>query len=106
MDSNVLRGWPPDRYVSIVRSMKVSRSRFRLCLFGFAPSREPGFLAPIVRTGFQFVVLTRVAIEMNNFLRFVACFRHGVAPSGTALTAPAFWTHDAEASASSDVSAS
>jgi hypothetical protein len=58
-----------------------------------------------VRTRFQFIVLTLVAIEMENRLR-VFRLRHGVVTSGIALAAPAFWTRDAEASASSDASAS
>ena len=37
--------------------------------FFLAPSREPAFLVAEVRTGFQFVVLTLVAVEVQDFLR-------------------------------------
>src|ERR1700722_2195042 len=49
--------------------MSASIDRFRLCLFGFAPSREALLLAPIVRVSFQFVVLAGVAVEENDLLR-------------------------------------
>src|SRR5260370_10120855 len=58
-----------------------------------------------MRTGFQFIVLTLVAIEENDLLRIFG-LRHGVLTSGKALAARAFWTGDAEAPASSDASAS
>jgi hypothetical protein len=80
---------------------------FRLGLFGLAPSREACFLTPKVRTGFQFVVLTGVAVEEDNRLR-VFVLRHGVLPSALSATsiALAFWLSGAEAPASSVASAS
>jgi len=71
----------------------------------FAPSREALLLRPIVRTRFQFVVLTRVAIEVENFLR-VFDFRHNASPSESSDATEPAWNCDAEASASSDASAS
>src|ERR1700730_17393575 len=47
----------------------VSLSGFRFCLFGLAPTSEARFPASEVRTGFQFVVLTGVAVEENDLLR-------------------------------------
>jgi hypothetical protein len=85
--------------------MNVSLGRFRLHLFGLAPSCETLLLRSVVRTRFQFVVLTLVAVEENDLLR-VFGLRHGVVTSGIALTARAFWRRDAEAPASSDASAS
>src|SRR6266851_7729360 len=86
-------------------NINASLGSFRLRLFGLAPSREPRLLASIVRTRFQFVVLTLVAVEENDLL-CVFDLRHGVWTSGIALAAAAFWTRDAEASASSVASAS
>src|SRR6266849_1684594 len=86
--------------------MNASFAAFRLCLFGFAPSRKALLLRSIVWTRFQFIVLTLVAVEENNLLRIFG-LRHGVLTSGIALAARAFWTRDAEeAPASSDASAS
>ncbi len=79
---------------------------FRLCSFGLAPTREARFLAPKVRARFQFVVLAGIAVEKDDGLR-VLCLRHGVSLSEIlGSIEPAFWPHDAEASASSDASAS
>jgi len=79
-----------------------------LLSFGFAPTCESRFLATVVRTRLQFVVLTGVAIEKDDLLFGFTDFRHGVWPSisGARLIALAFWPHDAEASASSGASAS
>jgi hypothetical protein len=85
--------------------MNASLGGFRLRFFGLSPSREPLLLASEMRTCFQFVVFAGVAVEVNDFLRMFG-LRHGVATSGIALAARAFWTGDAEASASSVASAS
>jgi hypothetical protein len=85
--------------------MSASLNRPRLCLFGLPPSREALLLRPIVRTRFQLIVPTLVAVEENDLLLGFAFFRHGVSTSGIALAARAFWTGDAEAPASSDASA-
>src|ERR1700680_355911 len=85
--------------------MNASLDNFRLCLFGLTPSREPRLLASVVWTRFQFIGLAGVAVEENDLLRMLR-FRHGVWTSGIALAARAFWMRDAEASASSDASAS
>jgi hypothetical protein len=87
---------------------KASLDSLFFCFLDLAPSREALLLAPEMRASFQFVVLTGIAVEENDLLLGFADFRHGVSPSvlGATLTALAFWTHDAEASASSDASAS
>src|SRR5216683_2258727 len=82
-----------------------SFSSFCFYCLGFASSCEALLLRSIVRTRFQFVVLTLVAVEENDLLRIFG-LRHGVWTSEIALAARAFWTHDAEAPASSDASAS
>jgi hypothetical protein len=80
----------------------------RLRLFGFTPTCKARLLAPVVRTGFQFIVLTSVAVEENDLLcGLMLRLRHGVWPSGIlGSIEPAFWPRDAEVSASSDASAS
>jgi hypothetical protein len=53
-----------------------------LCCCGFfslAPARQPAFLVPVVRTGFQFVVLTGVAEEVEDRL---SIFGHDLLLSG------------------------
>jgi hypothetical protein len=56
---------------------------------------------------FQMVVGARAAEEMNDLLFSFTDFRHSVSPSGISDSVePACWMHDAEASASSDASAS
>jgi hypothetical protein len=85
--------------------MGASLGGFRFGLFSLSPSGETLLLTSIVRTRLQFIVFARVAVEENDFLR-VFGLRHVVWTSGIALAARAFWTHDAEAPASSDASAS
>lgn len=53
------------------------------CLFSFPPTRESLLLVSIVRTRFQFVVLTLVAVEVNDLLGSIAFFGHTASPSGT-----------------------
>jgi hypothetical protein len=53
----------------------------------------------------EVIFCARAAEEHDDLLR-VSALRHGVLTLGKALAAPAFWTHDAGASASSDASAS
>jgi hypothetical protein len=60
----------------------------------------------VMRMGFQMIFSAWTTEEVNDFLFGFAFFRHGVWTSGKALAAPAFWTDDAEASASSVASAS
>jgi hypothetical protein len=74
--------------------------------FSLTPSCEARLLASEVWTGFQFVVLTGVAVEKDNRLSMLI-LRHGVLPLAlnATLTALVFWS-DAEASASSVASAS
>src|ERR1700731_3412523 len=80
----------------------------RFCIFGFAPSGEPLLLRSVVRTRFQFIVFALVAVEEQNLLRgLVLGLRHSVSLSEiSGSIEPACWTRDAEASASSDASAS
>jgi hypothetical protein len=61
-----------------------------------------------VGTRFQFIVFARTAVEHDYFLRVLGlCLRHTASISGIAGSSePAFWSRDAEASASSDASAS
>jgi hypothetical protein len=74
---------------------KMGDSLRRFRLFGFTSSGESLLLAPIVRARFQFIVLTGIAVEVNDFLRMLG-LRHGVWTSGIAVTALAFWTRDAK----------
>src|SRR5229473_3866544 len=63
--------------------MNASLGSFRLCLFGLPPSCEALLLRSVMRTGFQFIVLTLVAVEENDLL-CVFGLRHGVWTSGIA----------------------
>ena len=75
--------------------------------FGLAPRRELALLGREMRAGFQLVVFAGETVEENDLLRVLMFgLRHGAVTSGIALAARAFWTGDAEASASSVVSAS
>jgi hypothetical protein len=86
--------------------INASLDSFRFCLFGLAPTCETRLLASEVWAGFQFVVLTGVAVEKDDRLR-VFVLRHGVSLAGIlGSIEPAFWPHDAETFASSDASAS
>lgn len=97
-------GTTPPRSES--QDASVSLGSFHPCFFGLPSSSEALLLTPIVRAGFQFVVLTCVAVEKDDFLRMLR-LRHGVSPLGIlGSIEPAFWPQDAEASASSDASAS
>jgi hypothetical protein len=62
------------------------------------------FHRAVVRVSLEMILSARPAEEHDDFLR-ISALRHGVVTSGIAVTALAFWTHDAEASASSDASA-
>ena len=84
--------------------MGASLGSFRF--FGIAPSCEARFLTPVVWACFQFIVLTGVTVEEDDFFLGFADLRHGVVTSGKAIAARAFWTGDAEAPASSVASAS
>jgi hypothetical protein len=88
--------------------MLASLDSFRLSFFGLAPSREARFLTAEMRAGFQFVVLTTVAVEIDDLFLCFADFRHGVLPSVLSATSVAwvFWLSGAEAPASRVASAS
>ncbi len=47
---------------------RASLGGFRLGLFGLAASGEALLLAPIMRISLQFIVLTGVAVEVDDFL--------------------------------------
>ena len=72
---------------------------FRRC--GLAERGAP-FLGAVVSMRFQMVFGAWTTKEVNDFRLLI----HGVATSGIELAVRAFWTHDAEASASSVASAS
>jgi hypothetical protein len=60
----------------------LSRGPFLAFRFGLAPRREFALLRSEVRTGFQFVCLTDMAIEVNDFFLGLAFFRHKTASQG------------------------
>jgi hypothetical protein len=72
----------------------------------FAPTRESLFLRSIVRTRFQFIRLTLVAVEVNDLLGFIPFFGHSASPSETIRVASVYWLANAEAPASQVASAS
>jgi hypothetical protein len=84
--------------------MSTSLDGFRFCLFGLSPSRKALLLRPIMRTRFQFIVLTLVAVEVQDRL-CVLGLRHGASPVEIVLAGAAYEPY-AGASASSDSSAS
>jgi hypothetical protein len=75
-------------------------------LFRFATPSESLLLRPIVRTRFQFVVLTLEAVEVNDLLSGLSCFGHSASPSETIRVALVCWLATAEAPASQVASAS
>src|SRR6266436_5334793 len=70
-----------------------------------APLRGAAFHRTIMRMGLEMIFSARPTVEHDDPLR-VSALRHGLWTLGIALAAQAFWTRDAEASASSDASAS
>ena len=60
--------------------MSASLSKLHDCLFRLAPSGESLLLRSIVRTRFQFLVLTGVAVEVQDFLLGFRDFRHMLSP--------------------------
>jgi hypothetical protein len=51
-----------------------------ILIFGLSPASESLSLVPIVRTRFQFVSATFVAVEMNDLLSLIAFFGHSASP--------------------------
>ena len=75
--------------------------------FDLPPFGKRRFLRPVVWARFQFVVFTGVALKVDDLLFGLADFRHSASPAEISDSVePACWTRDAEASASSNASAS
>lgn len=77
-----------------------------LCIYCSLSPRESLSLGSIVRTRFQFIRLTLVAVEVNDLLGLIAFFGHSASPSETFRIELAFWLANAEAPASQVASAS
>jgi hypothetical protein len=76
-------------------------------LNGVSALSSPSFHCTVMRMRLQVVVAARLTQEMDNLLFSFAHFRHSALTSEiSGSIEPAFWKGDAEASASSDASAS